>query len=74
MRLSWDSDACCVDATDQVAPISGPLGFSFAANGARGFFVEVANGCELRTAYGGERSVNARVLAAKATDSDDCCA
>ena len=48
MRFSRYSEARGVDPADQFAPVSGPISFSFAADVARGFFVEIANGGELR--------------------------
>src|SRR5215208_5404988 len=72
--FSRNSDTRRVDMPDQFTPVRGPLSFPFAADRARGVFVEIADGGELRHSFGGECRVDARVLASEATDSNDCCA
>src|ERR1051326_3929412 len=62
-----------IDAPDELAPIFGPLHLSFVSDGACGLFVEIADGDELRRAFACERGVNARVLATKTANADDCC-
>ena len=62
-----------VNAADQLAPVPGPFSFSFRADVASGFFVEIADGDKLRSAFGGKGAMDTRVLAAKTADADDCC-
>src|SRR5690242_13073877 len=73
MRFSRHSKTNGIDAPDQLAPIFGPLYLSFVSDGACGFLVEIADGDELRCAFACERRVNARVLATKTANTDDCC-
>src|SRR5215212_1955854 len=72
--LSRNSDTRRLNTPDQFTPVRGPLSFPFAADGARGVFVEIADRGELRCAFGRECRVDTRVLASEATDSNDCCA
>src|SRR5690349_22188470 len=37
--FSWNSNTRGVDASDQIAPVCGPVSFAFAADGPRGLFV-----------------------------------
>ena len=72
--FGWDGDTRGVDAADQLAPVGGPVSFSFAADRARCFLVQIANGDEFRRAFSGEIGVDARMLASETANSDDCCA
>ena len=74
MYFSWDGDTRGVDATDQLAPVCGPVRFAFAADGPCRLFVKIANGDELRCAFRCEICVDAGVLSPKTAGSDDCCA
>ncbi len=74
VRFGRYGDAHRIDTTDQFAPVSGPICFSFPTDLAGRFFVQIANGGKLRETFRCERGVNASVLAAETADSDDCCA
>ncbi len=74
MCFSRDRYARSIDTPDQFAPVGGPVSLSFPADRARGFLVQIANRNEFRCAFGGEISMNARVLLTETANSDHCCA
>jgi hypothetical protein len=73
VNFGWHGDAGGIDPADQVAPVRGPIGFSFAADRAGCFLVQIADGNEFRRAFGGERRVNSCVLPPETAGADDCC-
>jgi len=78
VHLGRHCDAGGIYLADQRAPISGPINFSFAAaftaNRAGGFFVQIADRDKFGQTLGSESRVDACMLAAKTTGSDDGCA
>jgi len=73
VNFGWHGDAGGIDPADQVAPVRGPIGFSFTADRAGCFLVQIADGNEFRRAFGGERRVNSCVLPPETAGADDCC-
>jgi len=73
VNFGWHGDAGGIDPADQVAPVRGPIGFSFTADRAGCFLVQIADGNEFRRAFGGESRVNSCVLPPETAGADDCC-
>ena len=61
-----------IDAPDEAAPIGCPSGFAFDGDVARGRLVAVADDDHFGLPLGGERGVNACVLASEMADADNC--
>jgi hypothetical protein len=78
VHLGRHCEAGGIYLADQHAPISGPINFSFAAafsaNRAGSFFVQIADRDKFGQTLGSESRVDACMLAAKTTGSDDGCA
>jgi hypothetical protein len=63
-----------IATTHKLAPVQSPFCLSFGGDASRASFVQIANGNELSMAFGGERGVNARVLATQMSDAYNGCA
>src|SRR5579885_388198 len=71
VRLGRRGEADGVNVADERAPVGRPFRPALFGDRARGLFVRVADRDEARLTFGGERGVDARVLATEAADADD---
>ena len=72
MRLGWYGETDRVNVADKRLPFVDCLNFILLTGFVRARVIDIADTDELRTAFIGERRMNARMLLSQVSDTNDC--